>query len=64
MYAGVLAIAGALHALPLLIRLIAEVAAGAFVYVAIVMVLWMLRGAPSGPERELLERLRSLFARK
>jgi hypothetical protein len=64
MYAGVLVIAGVLDGLPLWLRLMTEVAAGAFFYVAIVLLLWSLRGAPSGPERELLERLRRMLARR
>jgi len=63
MYVGVLATAGALQKQQLWLRLIAEVSAGAIVYVAIVLGLWWLRGAPIGPEREVMVRLRRLLAR-
>ena len=58
MYAAVLGVAHLLADVPQWLRLIAEVATGAITYVTVVLGLWYLRGAPAGPEREVLERLR------
>ena len=64
MYALVIASAGALHDRSLWLRLAAEVAVGGIVYVAIVTLLWRLRGAPAGPERDVLERLGRMLSRR
>ena len=63
MYAAVLSVADQLGAQPGWLRLIAEVATGAVTYVGIVLGFWYLRGAPPGPEREVVERLRRVLAR-
>ncbi len=65
MYILVLASARALEDQALWLRLGAEVAVGGVVYVAVVTILWRLRGSPAGPERDVLERLgRALSGRK
>ncbi len=57
MYGCVIASAQGLHDHALWLRLLAEVAIGAIVYVTLVIALWRLRGAPAGPERDVLEKV-------
>ena len=63
MYWVVLHAAEVLQGQLLWLRLGGEIATGACVYLGLVLVLWRLRGAPDGPEREVVERVRRLLAR-
>jgi hypothetical protein len=63
MYWVVVHAAELLHGQALWLRLGAEVATGAVIYLGLVLVMWRVRGAPAGPEREVVERLRRLLAR-
>jgi lipopolysaccharide exporter len=63
MYGGVLGIAGVVHDQALWLRLLLEVATGALIYPAVVLIAWRLRGAPAGPEREVIEKLGRLLRR-
>jgi len=57
MYVAVMATSQALQGQALWLKLIAEVGVGGIVYVGVVTAIWGLRGAPAGPEREVLMRL-------
>lgn len=57
MYACVLVVQGALLEQALWLRLGAKAAVGAIVYIAVIFGLWRVRGAPAGPERDVLERI-------
>jgi O-antigen/teichoic acid export membrane protein len=63
MYGGVLAIADVLDGQELWLRLVAEVAIGAVVYPVVVLLIWRLRGAPAGPERDVVDRIRRVLLR-
>ncbi len=61
MYGAVLATADASTALPMWLRLLAEVGVGAIVYIAAVLAVWRVRGTPAGPERDVIEKLGRLL---
>lgn len=63
MYWVVLRAAELLHGQALWLRLGAEIATGAFIYLGLVLLMWRMRGAPAGPEREVVERLGRLLVR-
>lgn len=64
MYACVLWSARALAPHALWLRLLCEVSIGAVVYPGLVLAFWRLRGAPAGPEREIVERAGRLLRLK
>ena len=63
MYLAVRGIGAALDGMTVWLRLLLEVASGAAVYVSVAALIWWLRRAPPGPEREIFDRLQRLVRR-